>query len=103
MLENSVPFIKYCGTLTVSSTGTASLGWRANAAGTLFFAVHLDCFIVTRNFTAIYLDLVPFRSFIVTRSSSPFTRTGKKQVTATQTAPNQTAGPSDCLKTYWIC
>ena len=65
-------------------------------AGALFFARHRDYFIVTRNFTAIYLDLVPFHSFTVTRSSLPSTRTGKKQVTATQTAPNQTAGPLGC-------
>ena len=35
-------------------------------AGASFFARHLDYFIVTRNFTAIYLDLVPFNSFTVT-------------------------------------
>jgi hypothetical protein len=35
-------------------------------AGALFFARHQDYFIVTRNFTAIYLDLVPFHSFTVT-------------------------------------
>ena len=38
-------------------------------------------------------DLVPLLSFIVTRNLLPFNGTGKKQVTATQTAPNQTAGP----------
>jgi hypothetical protein len=54
----------------------------------LFFARHQDHFIVTRNFTAVYRDLVPSRNLIVTRSSLPSTRTGKKQVTATQTAPN---------------
>jgi hypothetical protein len=48
---------------------------------------------VTRNFTAIYLDWVLFNSFTVTRSSLPSTGTGKKHGTATQTAPNQTAGP----------
>jgi hypothetical protein len=32
----------------------------------LFFALHRDYFIVTRNFTAVYLDLLPFRSFTVT-------------------------------------
>jgi hypothetical protein len=32
----------------------------------LFFARHRDYFIVTRNFTAVYLDLVLFRSFTVT-------------------------------------
>ena len=35
-------------------------------AGALFFARHRDYFIVTRNFTAVYLDLVPFNSFTVT-------------------------------------
>jgi hypothetical protein len=35
-------------------------------AGASFFARHLDYFIVTRNFTAIYLDLLPFNSFTVT-------------------------------------
>jgi hypothetical protein len=34
-------------------------------AGALFFALHRDYFIVTRNCTAIYLDLQPFRSFTV--------------------------------------
>jgi hypothetical protein len=28
--NNFYPFIKYCGTRTVSSPGTASLGWRAD-------------------------------------------------------------------------
>jgi hypothetical protein len=63
-------------------------GLAGRRAGALFFALHLDYFIVTRNFTAVYLDLVPSRSFIVTRSSLPSTRTGKKHGTATQTAPN---------------
>jgi hypothetical protein len=35
-------------------------------AGALFFARHRDYFIMTRNFTAFYQDLVPFRSFTVT-------------------------------------
>ena len=48
---------------------------------------------MTRNFTAVYLDLLPFLSFTVTRNFLPSTRTGKKLGTATQTAPNQTAGP----------
>jgi hypothetical protein len=63
-------------------------GLAGRRAGALFFARHLDYFAVTRNVTAIYLDLIPFRNFTVTRSSLPFTRTGKKRVTATQTAPN---------------
>jgi len=69
------------------------LGLAGRRAGALFFALHRDYFVVTRNFTAIYLDFVPSLSFTVTRNSLPSTRTGKKQGTATQTAPNQTAGP----------
>ncbi|MFI5205525.1 MAG: hypothetical protein ACHQVK_01155, partial [Candidatus Paceibacterales bacterium] len=64
-----------------------------------------DYFVVTRNFTAVYLDLEPLPSFTVTRSSLPSTWTGKKQVTATQTAPNQTAGPLAQIgskKTNWL-
>jgi hypothetical protein len=66
--------IRFCGNRTVSSPGTASLGWLADPAfgegrraGASFFTRHLDYFIVTRNFTAIYLDLVPSPSFTVTR------------------------------------
>jgi hypothetical protein len=63
--------------------------WLAGRrAGALFFACHRDYFIVTRNFIAIYRDLVPPNSFTVTRSSLPSTGTGKKRSTATQTAPN---------------
>ena len=68
-------------------------GLAGRRAGALFFARHRDYFVLTRYFIAVYQDLVPFRNFTVTRSSLPFTGTGKKQVTATQTAPNQTAGP----------
>jgi hypothetical protein len=38
-------------------------GRRADAS---FFARRLDYFIMTQNFTAIYLDLVPSISFIMT-------------------------------------
>jgi hypothetical protein len=38
----------------------------SHRSGALFFALHLDYFFVTRKFTAVYLDLVPSRSFIVT-------------------------------------
>ena len=63
-------------------------GLAGRRAGASFFALHRDYLIVTRNFSAIYLDLVPFSSFTVTRSSLPFSgpdsyRDGKKQVTTT--------------------
>jgi hypothetical protein len=86
----------------------------------VFFARHQDYFIVTRNLTAIYRDLLPFNSFTVTlgfaviyrdwparttetNSQSgllhSFGRAGKKRGTLTPLlrlgglpAPNQTAG-----------
>jgi hypothetical protein len=63
-------------------------GLAGRRAGALFFARHRDYFNVTRNFASVYLDLLLFRSFTVTRSLLPFTGTGKKRGTATQTAPN---------------
>jgi len=59
------------------------IGAVGRRAGALFFARHQDYFVVTCNFTAVYLDLVPFRSFTVTPSSLPSTGTGKKLGTAT--------------------
>jgi hypothetical protein len=44
----------------------------------LFFARHRDYFIVTRNFTAVYQDLVPFSSFIVTLGYSAIYRDWQK-------------------------
>jgi hypothetical protein len=46
------------------------IGAVGRRAGALFFAVHRDYFIVTRNFTTVYLDLVPSRSFTVARGYS---------------------------------
>jgi|WetSurMetagenome_2_1015567.scaffolds.fasta_scaffold1334716_1 hypothetical protein len=46
------------------------VGAVGRRAGASFFARHLDYFIVTRNFTATYLDLVLFKSFTVTLSYS---------------------------------
>jgi len=80
-------------TTTVSSPGTKSTSGCRPTRWRLVFCSYRDYFIVTQNFSAIYLDLVPFPSFTVTLSLLPFTRTGKKHVTTTQTAPNQTAGP----------
>ena len=59
----------FARTATVSSPGTASLGWRADALVPCFLLAP-RLFIVTRNFTAVYLDLVSFNSFIVTREFS---------------------------------
>jgi hypothetical protein len=68
------------------------IGLRADALVPCFL-LHRDYFVVTRKFAAVYRDLVPFHNFTVTRKSLPSTWTGKKRGTATQAAPNQTAGP----------
>ena len=44
----------------------STVGLVGRRTGALFFARHRDYFIVTRNFIAVYLDLIPFRSFTVT-------------------------------------
>jgi hypothetical protein len=41
-------------------------GLAGRRAGAVFFALHRDYLIVTRDFTAVSLDLVPSRSFTVT-------------------------------------
>ena len=78
---------------TVSSPGTASLGWRADAL--------VPCFLlVTETISLWHETSLPsiWTWYLLTVSLWPLatlppTGTGKKQVTATQTAPNQTAGP----------
>jgi hypothetical protein len=45
-------------------------------------------FVMNRNFSPIYLDLVLSNSFIVTRNFLPSSGLGKKQVNAKLTAPN---------------
>jgi hypothetical protein len=42
------------------------IGAVGRRAGALFFALHRDYFVVTRNFAAVYRDLVPLRNFTVT-------------------------------------
>jgi hypothetical protein len=57
MREKFKPFIKFCGTLTVSSPGTESIGLAADAQVSWFLLFHLDSFIVTPDFSAIYQNL----------------------------------------------
>jgi hypothetical protein len=45
---------------------TASLALPADALVPRFFTLHRNYFIVTRNFSAIYLDLLTINSFTVT-------------------------------------
>jgi hypothetical protein len=54
------------------------VGLAGRRAGALFFALHRDYFIVTRNFTAVYLDLVPFHNFTVTTGFSSIYRDWQK-------------------------
>ena len=55
---------------TNPATETKSMWVGGRRADALFFALHRDYFVVTRCFTAVYLDLVPFNSFTVTRGFS---------------------------------
>jgi len=47
-------------------------------SGALFFARHLDCFILTWQLSSIYRDLVPFRQIIVTQNLSSTYRDWQK-------------------------
>jgi hypothetical protein len=53
-------------------------GLAGRRSGALFFALHRDYFIVTRKFTAVYQDLVPFNSFTVTTGFSSTYRDWQK-------------------------
>jgi hypothetical protein len=88
MRENSQPFIKFSAPRQFRLPGQSLRRAAGHRAGALFFARHLDSFIVTQNFEAIYRDWCRLDNFIVTLYHLPYTVTGKKQVTATQTAPN---------------
>ena len=68
--EKLNPLFKSCGTRTVPSTGTKSVGLAANAQVSWFLLTHLDSFIVTRQLSSTYRDLVPFRHFTVTSDFS---------------------------------
>ena len=63
---------------TNPATETKSMWVGGQRTGTLFFARHLDSFIVTRNFTTIYRDLVPFNSFTLTLGISAIYRDWQK-------------------------
>ena len=63
---------------TNPATETKSMWVGGRRAGALFFARHRDYFIVTRNFAAIYLDLVPSNSFTVTLGYSSTYRDWQK-------------------------
>jgi hypothetical protein len=86
MREEFDPLTKSCGTRTVSAAETKSIGLQANARVSWFLQHHQDNFIVTRQLSSIYRDLIPSRQITVTRYLSSLTRTCKNHATATQTA-----------------
>jgi hypothetical protein len=63
--RNALPLLPNFGALppSVCRDFIVAVGGRAGAS---FFACHRDYFVMTLNFTAFYLDLLPFRSFTVT-------------------------------------
>jgi len=98
MRENLNPFIKFCATRTVPSTGTKSIGLRADAHGVMVFASPSRLFhrapgltILTRTW---YHGTISSCTQTFQPSVSPDSyRDCKNHATATQTATHQTAGP----------
>jgi len=70
MRRNLSQLIKSCGTRTVPAAETKSIGLAADAQVSWFLLTHLDSFIVTRQPSSTYRDLVPFRQFILTHDFS---------------------------------
>jgi hypothetical protein len=74
---------KFKSSINLGTTGQFHLPgqhlWLAGRrAGALFFARHRDYFAVTRNFTAVYQDLLQLPSFTVTLGFSPVYRDWQK-------------------------
>jgi hypothetical protein len=61
MRVNFNPLIKSCCTWTVPAAKTKSIGQPADAPVSWFLLFHLDNFIVTRQLSSIYRDLVSSR------------------------------------------
>jgi hypothetical protein len=61
MREEFNPLIKSCATRTVPAAETKSIGLQADTRVSWFLLFHLDSFIVTRQLSSIYRDLVPSR------------------------------------------
>jgi hypothetical protein len=68
MREKYLPFIEFTAPRLFRLLGQSLRRAAGHRAGAVFFARYLDYFVVTRNFTAVYQDLVPSRSFTVTLS-----------------------------------
>jgi hypothetical protein len=66
MREKFVPSINFTAPRQFRLRGQSLRRAAGHRAGAVFFARHLDSFIVTQNFATIYRDLVPFNIFTVT-------------------------------------
>ena len=94
MRLNFYPLIKSCGTLTVSSPGTKSIGLRADAQVVIVFASPSGQFY--NNVTNLVHLSGPrhLDNFSFTRNFRPSTGTLQKRIpTLTRTATHKTAGP----------
>ena len=78
MREKFMPFIKFSTPRLFRLPGQSLRRAAGRRAGALFFARHQDCFIVTQNFVAVYLDLVPLLSVTVTLGYSAIYRDWQK-------------------------
>jgi len=75
--RNALPLLPNFGALppSVCRDFIGAVGRRAGAS---FFARHRDYFVMTLNFTAAYLDLLPFRKFTVILGFAANYRDGQK-------------------------
>jgi len=78
MRVNINQLIKFCGIRTVPAAETKSIGLQADARVSWFLQRHLDNFIVTRQLSSIYRDLVPSRQITVTQDLSSTYRDWQK-------------------------
>jgi len=70
MREKFNPFIKFRTTWTAPAAETESIGLAADAQVSWFLLTYLDSFIMTRQLSSTYRDLVPSRQIIVTSDFS---------------------------------
>ena len=78
MSVNSFQLIKFFCTRTVPAAKTKSIGLQADAQVSWFLHRHLDSFIVTRQLSSIYRDLVPSRQFHRDTKLTPIYRDWQK-------------------------
>ena len=100
MRENLHPLFKSSATRTVSSSGTESIGLRADARGVMVFASPSRLFHRAPGLTILTRTWYRLTISSCTRTFQPSARTCKNHATATQTATNQTAGPLGCNNVF---